>query len=134
MSATRDPALDALLHPFVDGALRWPAEGALFLRAREDAVFQIVELNRQHGHVPAPNFLHFSVVVGPAGFHSPEDGIPGIPFDSPLARPAIDGSLAGMPIRIHRVALSGTIELEITASLLPGQLQNRFVFSGDPGR
>ena len=44
---------------------------------------------------------------------------------------AIDGSLAGMPIRIHRVALSGTIELEITASLLPGQLQNRFVFSGD---
>ena len=103
----------------------------VFVRAREDAVFRIVELNRQHGHVPAPNFLHFSVVVGLAGFHSPEDGISGIPFDSPLARPAIDGSLAGMPIRIHRVALSGTIELEITASLLPGQLQNRFVFSGD---
>lgn len=34
----RDIALDALLHPFADGALRWPAAGdALFLRAREGA-------------------------------------------------------------------------------------------------
>ena len=37
MTATRDPALDALLHPFADGALRWPGERALFLRAREGA-------------------------------------------------------------------------------------------------
>jgi 16S rRNA (guanine1207-N2)-methyltransferase len=36
MPATRDPALDALLHPFADGALRRP-ERALFLRAREGA-------------------------------------------------------------------------------------------------
>ena len=42
MSATRDPALDALLHPFVDGALRWPAEGALFLRAREGAALHAI--------------------------------------------------------------------------------------------
>ena len=32
----RDIALDALLHPFAEGALRWSAEG-LFLRAREGA-------------------------------------------------------------------------------------------------
>ena len=37
-SATRDPALDALLHPFATGLLRWPAQGGvLFLRAREGA-------------------------------------------------------------------------------------------------
>ena len=42
MSATRDPALDALLHPFADGVLRWPAEGALFLRAREGAALHAI--------------------------------------------------------------------------------------------
>lgn len=37
-STHRDIALDALLHPFADGALRWPPAGdALFLRAREGA-------------------------------------------------------------------------------------------------
>lgn len=33
----RDIALDALIHSFAEGLLRWPAEGALFLRAREGA-------------------------------------------------------------------------------------------------
>src|SRR5690606_21582229 len=38
MSASRDNPLDALLHPFAEGALRWPGEGGvLFLRAREGA-------------------------------------------------------------------------------------------------
>lgn len=41
MAASRDPALDALLHPFADGALRWP-ERALFLRAREGAALHAV--------------------------------------------------------------------------------------------
>ena len=37
-SPHRDIALDALLHPFAEGALRWPPAGdALFLRAREGA-------------------------------------------------------------------------------------------------
>jgi 16S rRNA (guanine1207-N2)-methyltransferase len=37
-TAHRDQALDALLHPFADGLLRWPQQGeALFLRAREGA-------------------------------------------------------------------------------------------------
>ena len=32
-----DPALDTLLLPFADGTLAWPAQGALFLRARHGA-------------------------------------------------------------------------------------------------
>jgi len=37
-SDLRDNPLDALLHPFADGPLRWPGEGGvLFLRAREGA-------------------------------------------------------------------------------------------------
>lgn len=41
MSSSRDPALDALLHPFADGALRW-TEHALFLRAREGAALHAI--------------------------------------------------------------------------------------------
>ena len=36
-AAHHDNALDALLHSFAEGALRWPHQGALFLRAREGA-------------------------------------------------------------------------------------------------
>jgi 16S rRNA (guanine1207-N2)-methyltransferase len=37
-NAHRDQALDALLHPFAEGTLRWPRAGdVLFLRAREGA-------------------------------------------------------------------------------------------------
>ena len=37
-SSTRDPALDALFHPFANGSLQWPAGGeVLFLRGREGA-------------------------------------------------------------------------------------------------
>jgi 16S rRNA (guanine1207-N2)-methyltransferase len=36
-SASRDLALEALFHPFNAGLLQWPAEGILFLRAREGA-------------------------------------------------------------------------------------------------
>jgi 16S rRNA (guanine1207-N2)-methyltransferase len=42
MPATRDPALDVLLHPFADGVLRWPERGALFLRAREGAALHAI--------------------------------------------------------------------------------------------
>lgn len=40
MSNHRDIALDALLHPFAEGALRWSAD-ALFLRAREGAALHM---------------------------------------------------------------------------------------------
>ena len=42
MSALRDNALDALMQPFADGLLRWPVEGALFLRVREGAALHAV--------------------------------------------------------------------------------------------
>jgi 16S rRNA (guanine1207-N2)-methyltransferase len=39
-STHRDPALDALLHPFETGQLRWP-DRCLFLRAREGAALHV---------------------------------------------------------------------------------------------
>lgn len=38
----RDHALDALLYPFADGQLHWPASDTLFLRAREGAALHAV--------------------------------------------------------------------------------------------
>lgn len=44
-SPHRDLALDALLHSFADGPLRWPGEGGvLFLRAREGAAVHAARL------------------------------------------------------------------------------------------
>lgn len=45
-SPLRDNALDALMQPFADGQLRWPAQGALFLRAREGAALHAAGARR----------------------------------------------------------------------------------------
>jgi 16S rRNA (guanine1207-N2)-methyltransferase len=41
-AAHHDNALDALCLPFADGALRWPGDGVLFLRAREGAALHAI--------------------------------------------------------------------------------------------
>jgi 16S rRNA (guanine1207-N2)-methyltransferase len=41
-AAHRDNALDALFQPFAEGALPWPRDGVLFLRAREGAALHAV--------------------------------------------------------------------------------------------
>jgi hypothetical protein len=77
----------------------------------------------------APAFLHFSVVVGPTGFISPMNGLLGLPHGSPFFPSVTFPESVKAPIRIHRVLLSDNIELEITASSLPGQLQTQFLFT-----
>lgn len=101
----------------------------VFVRAREGALFQLVELNKEHPLAPAPNFLHFSIVVGPSGFESPCRETFGVPYGSPLHNVSTK-SLGEVPIRVHRVSLSDDVDIEITSALLPGILQMRYIFSG----
>lgn len=101
----------------------------VFVRSREGALFQLVELNKERPLTPAPNFLHFSVVVGPPGFESPGTEIFGAPHGSPLHHASME-SLSKVPIRVHRVSLSDEVDIEITSALLPGELQMRYIFSG----
>jgi hypothetical protein len=102
----------------------------VFRRAREDALFQLVTLNTQHPNPEKPNFLHFSVTVGPSGFDSPGIEIFGLPHGSPLFKPMPHEMLANVPIRVHRIALSNAIDVEILATALPGELHTGIVFSG----
>lgn len=102
----------------------------VFRRAREGALFQLVRLNASHPYPVEPNFLHFSVVAGPTGFDSPGTELLSVPHGSPFLGQSSYEDLAKVPIRLHRVSLSETIELEITASFLSGELQIPLLFSG----
>lgn len=100
----------------------------VFRASREDVVFQLVSLNEDH-YTLEPNFLHFSVVIGPPGFASPGSDVLGAPYGSPMVSSHGGPPIIGIPSRAHRVQLSETVELEITSCVLPGDLQNRLVFS-----
>ncbi len=100
----------------------------IFQAMSENAVVQIVELNSQYALNAVPNFLHFSVLVGPPGFESPPSQLLGLPYGGQLAssKPADwDGQA---PVRVHRVSLSKCIDLEIIASHHPGELKMPVVF------
>lgn len=106
----------------------------VFLQSREDAVFQILQLN------PAalrkdPYYLNFAVVVGPPGFKSVDTGHVG-----PMP-PGAYGSESSshveiglsIPLRSHRVTISRDTELEIATSIGYGSLTTKFMFgSGGP--
>lgn len=101
----------------------------VFRNARENAIFQIVQLNAEHLNPSEPAFLHLSVVVGPKGFISPENELLGLPHEGPFLPSVTSPDSVKAPIRVHRVLLSDNIELEITASSLPGQLQTQALFT-----
>jgi hypothetical protein len=92
-------------------------------------IFQIVQLNTEHPSPPEPAFLHFSVVVGLKDFISPGNELLGLPDAGPFLSSVTSAGSATATIRIHRVLLSDNIELEITASSLPGKLQTQVLFT-----
>lgn len=101
----------------------------IFKGARENATFQIVRLNSDFPSLVEPTFLHFSVVVGPRGFSSPQNELLGLPQGSPFLPSTRPIEAIQAPIRLHRVLLSDNIELEITAANLPGDLQTPWLFA-----
>lgn len=72
--------------------------------------------------------------MGLPGFRSPNSQILGAPYGSPLVTSYPDAPLIDIPGRSHRIRLSERVELEVTSAVLPGDLQNRFVFSALPSR
>ena len=101
----------------------------VFRLARENSVFQLVRLNTEHARPEKPTFLHFTVIVGPKGFSSPENELLGAPYGGPFLRTPPPDWSGQAPIRLHRVLVSDNIELEITSSVLPGELKIPMLFS-----
>ena len=102
----------------------------VFRSAREGAMFQLLQLNTEvQPHPQGPAFLHFSVLVGPIGFPPLENEILGLPHGGPFLPDTFGPQPVQAPIRVHRVQLSNKVELEITATCLPGQLKSQVVFT-----
>jgi hypothetical protein len=105
----------------------------IFRASREDAEFQIIGLH-ESSTSQQPSFFHFSVTVGPPGFPSNSSEILGIPYGSPLVKEHPREPLIDIPSRVHRIRLSSEVELEVTSSVLIGDLRNRIIYSGLPNR
>ena len=95
----------------------------IFNESRQDAAFQIVQLHPDAAGVASQGFLHFSFVVGPKGFeqHNGEEHC--FPHGSPFLFQPLPESLSKIPIRIHRISLSDSIDIQVTSAWLPGKLK-----------
>jgi hypothetical protein len=92
-------------------------------------MFQILQLNEAQPYTQVSEFLQFSVVVGPAGFPPLEGEMLGLPHGVPFLLEVSGSQPIKAPMRFHRIQLSCQIDLEITATCLPGQLRSQAVFT-----
>ena len=109
--------VSALVHPN-DGKRR----AAVLSKARESSTFPMMSLNTDWPAAPSPAFLHFAVVVGPAGFPEYRGPEFGLPFDSPFVVDGLASLPAELPVRMTRFALSETVDVQITCTALVGTL------------
>jgi hypothetical protein len=97
----------------------------VFMNSREGTVFHIISLHPDAKKRFDTGFLHFGLVVGPPGF--PEYMGPnfGIPFGSPFLKEALPTPLVNMPMRLHRISIGSTVDIEIVVLWLPGSLKEK---------
>jgi hypothetical protein len=96
--------------------------------ARRDAEFNLLTLNPE---VPPPetHFLHFTVIVGPSGFRDYSGPQFAFPYDNPHLHEPLPDPLLRIPIRLHRVKLSATTDVQVITSALPGALKIPMAFT-----
>jgi hypothetical protein len=98
-------------------------------KSLEGAVFPLVKLNSSSPSVPEPGFLHFCIVAGPKGFAPVNEQIFGLPYGGPFSDLPASRAHDPTPVRIHRLELSDSIDLEVMASAHPGRLKTNVVYS-----
>jgi len=101
-----------------------------FMAARDGAEFPMFSLNTDIPRRKPPSFLHFSFVVGPAGFPDYDGTEIAAPIASPYVSPSLPPAIPRLASRRHRIRLSGSIELQITATELPGSLSVPITITG----
>ncbi|MDE2371282.1 MAG: hypothetical protein KGN16_20095 [Burkholderiales bacterium] len=93
----------------------------IFLAARDGAQYPMLLFNTEC-ITPASSLCHFAVYVEPTGFANCAGADLGAPHGSPFVSPPLPDKIANLPMRTHRVALSDTLDIQITTTILPGQL------------
>lgn len=102
---------------------------AVLNAARENMEFPMLSLNTD---VPPPTFegfLHFGVIVGPKVFPDYRGPEIGFPFGSPYVVRGLTPPHAGLSMRSCRIALSDTIDIQITCAFVPGRLKVPIAFT-----
>ena len=102
----------------------------VLFKAREGMAFPMVSLNTEHPGAFSTGFLHFSVFVGPTGFENYPGPEFGFPIGSPFLAAPLQDEISNLPLRSHRLVLSDEIDIQITCTRLPGQLNTQVTFTG----
>lgn len=107
----------------------------VLFKAREGMAFPMVSLNTDHPGASGTGFLHFSVFVGPTGFEDYLGPEFGFPFGSAFLAAPLPNEIPNLALRSHRLALTDEMDIQITCSRLPGQLNTQVTFTGptEPG-
>jgi hypothetical protein len=93
----------------------------------------IVQLNTEHSHQLSNRFLHFWFVVGTSGFPEYLGPHQAFPLEHPYLVRNLEIESEKNPIRTHRVKLSDEVDVQVTATLIPGSLKVPVAFY-TPGR
>ncbi len=94
----------------------------VFSAAREGAQFPMLLFNTEHTTPASRGLCHFAVYLGPKGCADYVGVDLGAPHESPFMSKRLPTEIAGLPLLAHRIALSDTLDIQITTTLLPGQL------------
>jgi hypothetical protein len=102
----------------------------VFRKARKAVKFPIVSLNEDQPIPFSEWFLHFGLIVGPKGFQPYLGGELGFPLGSPFLVKPLPEKLIGLPLRSHKLELSGNTDIQIVVCCLPGRLKGPVALTG----
>jgi len=101
----------------------------VFFNSRDGANFHILGVHPDARNMFPEGFLHISIIVGPSGFDLYRGEKHGYPENSPfLSKPLPIGSLQ-IPVRLHILSLSDSVDIQITTAWLPGALNTPFTLT-----
>lgn len=101
----------------------------VFMDSREDAKFQIVKRHPDAQSIFPQGFLHVSFIVGPKGFKLYKGMKHGFPEGSPFLLHQLPQGSLQLPVRLHKISVSDSVDIQITSAWLPGKLKEPLTFT-----
>lgn len=109
-----------------------PAEVEAKTERLQDKIKRLREQMRQLEETDAfgEGFLYFSIFVGPTGFENYLGPEFGFPFGSPFLAAPLQNEISNLPLRSHRLALTEELDIQVTCTRLPGELNTPVTSTG----